>query len=81
MLPSTLSKNIIENILIKELDFNGLIITDALEMKGVSEYSKKNVDLMAFLAGNDILLMSSDISKGIKSIKKSFRKGKLVKKD
>ena len=77
MLPSTLSKNIIENILIKELDFNGLIITDALEMKGVSEYSKKNVDLMAFLAGNDILLMSSDISKGIKSIKKSFRKGKI----
>ncbi len=77
MLPSTLSNNIIEKILIKELNFNGLIITDALDMKGVSEYSKKNVDLMAFLAGNDILLMSSDISKGIKSIKKSYKKGKI----
>jgi len=77
MLPSTLSKNIIERTLIKELNFNGLIITDALEMKGVSEFTKKNVDLMAFLAGNDILLMSSDISKGIKSIKKSIRKGKI----
>ena len=77
MLPSTLSKNIIEKTLIKELNFNGLIITDALEMKGVSEFTKKNIDLMAFLAGNDILLMSSDISKGIKSIKKSIKKGKI----
>jgi len=77
MLPSTLSKNIVENILIKELDFKGLVITDALEMKGVSKYSKKNIDLLAFLAGNDILLMSSDISKGIKEIKKSFKKGKI----
>ena len=77
MLPSTLSKNIIEKTLIKELNFNGLIITDALEMKGVAEFTKKNVDLMAFLAGNDILLMSSDISKGIKSIKKSIKKGKI----
>ena len=77
MLPSTLSKNIIEKTLIKELNFNVLIITDALEMKGVSEFTKKNVDLMAFLAGNDILLMSSDISKGIKSIKKSIKKGKI----
>ena len=77
MLPSTLSKNIIEKTLIKELNFNGLIITDALDMKGVSEFTKKNVDLMAFLAGNDILLMSSDISKGIKSIKKSIKKGKI----
>ena len=42
MLPSTLSKNIIEKTLIKELNFNGLIITDALEMKGVSEFTKKN---------------------------------------
>ena len=77
MLPSTLSKNIIEKTLIKELNFNGLIITDALDMKGVSEFTKKNVDLMAFLAGNDILLMSSDISKGVKSIKKSIKKGKI----
>ena len=49
MLPSTLSKNIVEDLLIKQLDFNGLIVTDALEMKGVSEFTKKNVDLMAFL--------------------------------
>lgn len=77
MLPSTLSRNIIENILIKDLGFKGLIITDALEMKGISDYSKKNADLMAFLAGNDILLMSSDISKGIKAIKKSYNKGRI----
>ena len=76
-LPSSLSKEIIEETLIKKLKFNGLIITDALEMKGVSDYSKKNIDLLAFLAGNDILLMSSDVSKGIKSIKKSYNKGNI----
>ena len=76
-LPSSLSKEIIEETLIKKLNFNGLIITDALEMKGVSDYSKKNIDLLAFLAGNDILLMSSDVSKGIKSIKKSYNKGNI----
>ena len=75
MLPSTLSKNIVEKTLIKKLKFKGLIVTDALEMKGVSNYSKKNVDLMAFLAGNDILLMSSDVNKGKKSITKAYKKG------
>ncbi len=77
MLPSTLSKPIIQDILIKDFNFKGLIITDALEMKGVSEFSRGSIDLKAFLAGNDILLMSSDISKGIKSIKRSYKRGKI----
>jgi len=45
-----------KNLLIDEMDFNGLIVTDALNMKGVSEYSKtKNIDLTAFKAGHDLL--------------------------
>ena len=39
-LPSSLSKEIIQGLLKKELDFKGLVVTDALNMKGVSEYSK-----------------------------------------
>ena len=74
-LPSSLSKKIIDTILKKELNFKGLIITDALDMKGVSSFDKINIDLKAFLAGNDILLMSMDVKQGIKSIKDAFVNG------
>ena len=74
-LPSTLSDIIIDSILKKRLKFKGLIITDALDMKGVAGYSKMNVDLKAFLAGNDILLMSLNVKDGIESIKNAYEKG------
>ena len=75
-LPTSLSKDVIRGILKEELDFKGLVITDALNMKGVSEYSKaKNIDLTAFLAGHDILIISNDIPKGIKAILKAYSLG------
>ena len=62
--PSSLSKDIIQGLLKDSLNFKGLIITDALNMKGVSEYSKvENIDLTAFLAGHDLLLISNDVGK------------------
>ena len=80
-LPTSLSKDVIQDIIKDELDFKGLIVTDALNMKGVSEYSKvKNIDLTAFLAGNDILIISNDISKGINSILKAYNSGKVSEK-
>ena len=75
-LPTSLSKEVIQGILKKELQFQGLIATDALNMKGVSEYSKvKNIDLSAFLAGNDLLLISNDIPGGIDAIAAAYVKG------
>jgi beta-N-acetylhexosaminidase len=56
--PSSLSKTIVTSILKEKLGFNGLIFTDALNMKGPGE-----IDLAAFLAGNDVLLISEDIPK------------------
>ena len=80
-LPTSLSKDVIQGILKDELDFKGLVVTDALNMKGVSEYSKvKNIDLTAFLAGHDILIISNDISKGINSILKAYKRGKVSEK-
>jgi beta-N-acetylhexosaminidase len=79
-LPSSLSKDIIQGLLKDSLNFRGLIVTDALNMKGVSEYSKvENIDLTAFLAGHDLLLISNDIPKGIKAIVSAYRKGKVTK--
>ncbi|MBA6154176.1 glycoside hydrolase family 3 N-terminal domain-containing protein [Gelidibacter maritimus] len=67
--PSSLSKHIITNILKERLQFEGLIFTDALEMKGVSNYSKPgDIDLAAFMAGNDVLLISENIPVAIDKI-------------
>ena len=78
-LPSSLSKDVIQGLLKDSLGFEGLIITDALNMKGVSEYSKvENIDLTAFLAGHDLLLVSNDIPKGISAIVRAYKKGKVT---
>ena len=74
-IPSSLSKKIVDGLLIKKLGFKGLVITDALEMKGVSEFKKyKNISLSAFLAGNDILLIPENIEKDLKAFKKAYNK-------
>ena len=74
-IPSSLSKKIVDSLLIKKLGFKGLVITDALEMKGVSEFKKyKNISLSAFLAGNDILLIPENIEKDLKAFKKAYNK-------
>jgi beta-glucosidase-like glycosyl hydrolase/CubicO group peptidase (beta-lactamase class C family) len=72
-LPTSLSYNVVTNILQKELNFKGLIITDALNMKGASNFSKPGkLELNAFLAGNDILLYPSNIKSAISNIKKAI---------
>ncbi len=80
-LPSSLSPNIVSNLLKKELGFNGLVITDALNMKGVSNNNiPGQVDLQAFKAGSDILLISEDVPKAIQLIKKAIKTGELSEK-
>lgn len=72
--PSSLSYNIVTNILQKELDFKGLIFTDALNMKGASNFKKPGeIDLEAFLAGNDILLFAEDVPKAIEKITEAYK--------
>lgn len=73
-LPSSLSKAIVTGILKEKLGFNGLIFTDALEMKGVSNFGKDGeVDLAAFQAGNDVLLISEDVPVGISKIVEAYK--------
>ena len=61
-LPSTLSKKIITDLLKNEMNFKGLIVTDALNMDGVAKaYPPGEVDARAFEAGNDILLFSQAV--------------------
>lgn len=66
---STLSKPIVTGLLREKLGFNGLIITDALDMKGVaSYYSSGELELRALLAGNDILLNTENVYAAVKRI-------------
>jgi len=77
-LPSSLSYNIITNLLKKELGFEGLVITDALDMRGVTNgYKPGDIELRALLAGNDILLCPLDVPEAILLIKKAVENGKI----
>lgn len=79
--PSSISENIVTNILKFNLGFKGLIFTDALDMKGASNFSTPgDIDLQAFLAGNDVLLISENVPKGIDKIETAYNKGKITEK-
>ncbi|MGI9527709.1 MAG: glycoside hydrolase family 3 N-terminal domain-containing protein [Weeksellaceae bacterium] len=70
LLPASLSKNIVTDLLKNEMGFKGIIITDALNMQGVTKnYQDGEVDYMAFEAGNDILLFSQAVNLGKAKIK------------
>jgi beta-glucosidase-like glycosyl hydrolase/CubicO group peptidase (beta-lactamase class C family) len=78
--PSTLSRPIVSQLLKDELEFSGLTVTDALNMKAVTSCAKNDslaVALAALLAGNDILLMPDNISTSIDHIEKAIRDGKI----
>ena len=78
--PTSISKSIVTELLQNEMQFDGLIVTDALNMKGVSNYRDNmdipstpgDIDLKAFLAGNDILLCSDNISFSIEKMRSAY---------
>lgn len=74
--PSSLSENIITKKLKKEMGFEGLIITDGLDMKGVTQYfGKGEVALEALKAGDDILLIPDDIPASVNAILLAIENG------
>lgn len=76
--PSSLSKPIITNVLKNKLGFKGLVFTDALNMKAVSEFAPEGeVELSAFMAGNDMLLMPVDVLIAKEKIVKAYKDGKI----
>ena len=78
---ATLSANIVQKWLKDELNYQGLVITDALDMKGVTRYFEPGeVELQSFLAGNDVLLFPRDPQKAVEKIKQALEQG-LIKED
>ena len=71
--PSSISYNVVTDILQKELGFKGLIFTDALNMKSVSNFKlPSEINFEAFMAGNDVLLFPADIPSTIEKFKLAY---------
>jgi beta-glucosidase-like glycosyl hydrolase/CubicO group peptidase (beta-lactamase class C family) len=75
-LPSSLSKNIVTDLLKNKMKFKGLIFTDALNMKGAANFSSSaEINLEVIKAGNDILLMPEDIPGSFVKLKQAVADG------
>jgi beta-glucosidase-like glycosyl hydrolase/CubicO group peptidase (beta-lactamase class C family) len=78
-IPTSISYKVITNLLKEQMGFNGLIFTDALNMKGAANYAKPGaIDLAAFMAGNDMLLIPEDVGAAVKKIKRALHTNQLT---
>lgn len=76
--PGTLDYRILNGILRDSLRFDGIIVTDALEMEGIaSYYSPGDAAIYAILAGADMLLISPDELTAIDAIKRAVQHGRI----
>ncbi len=80
--PTTLSNSTVTQVLQREMGFEGLIFTDALEMEGVVKYYEPGeVEAEALLAGNDVLLLPVDIDASFRTINEYIDEGRLTWED
>lgn len=78
-MPSTLSKPIVTGLLKEQLGFKGIIISDAMEMKGVVKYFRDGeADVMGVIAGNDILELSENSKRAVKMVAQAIKDQRLT---
>ncbi|MBK7336135.1 MAG: glycoside hydrolase family 3 protein [Saprospirales bacterium] len=77
-LPTTPFPLAIRKLMLEEMGFEGLVITDGLDMEGVKKYHRSGeVEAKALVAGNDILLIPPDVPAAVSRIKEYLAEGKL----
>lgn len=75
--PTSLSANAVR-ILREDIGFDGLVITDAMDMKAITHHWKNGAgEVEAFIAGNDIILLPQDVKVAIQAIKNAIASGKI----
>jgi beta-N-acetylhexosaminidase len=79
-LPATLSKPILTDLLRKELGYNGVIITDSLDMSGAQVVPADRIAVEAFLAGADILLNPPDVDVAYNGVLNAVKSGEITEK-
>ena len=76
--PTSLSRKVIQEILRDQWGYKGLVITDALNMKGAAAFAPPGeLELAAFAAGNDILLFPMNVPKATKAFRNALAKDKI----
>ena len=75
-LATTLSPRIVTSLLKEEMGFEGVVITDALDMEGVTRFFPPGeIEVKALQAGNEILLLPQHVSTAVCSIREAVDKG------
>ncbi|GAA3622260.1 glycoside hydrolase family 3 protein [Lentzea roselyniae] len=76
--PATLSPKIITGLLREELKYDGVVVTDSLEMAGVRKlHSDAEIPVLAIKAGVDQLLMPPNLGLAVESVLKAVRSGEI----
>jgi len=79
LLPSTLTDVVLEGLLRKDLGFDGIIFTDAMDMQAVNVlYPRGEASVMAVLAGADVILMPPDVTQAIDAILRAVGDGRIT---
>ena len=74
--PCTLSKEIITDLLKKELGFEGIVITDSMSMGAITkEYTQKDAIIKSINAGSDMILMPLNVKQSVNDIKEAVENG------
>ena len=77
-MPATLSSNIVTDILKKDMNFDGLVVTDALDMSGLTLYfNQEEAAVRAILAGNDVLLKPANADAAIRGVREAVQQGRI----
>lgn len=78
-LPGTLSPKVLTGILREELKFNGIVVTDAMNMAGVAaRYTPAEAAVRAIKAGADLIIKSPDIDAAVAGVKQAVASGELT---
>jgi beta-N-acetylhexosaminidase len=77
---ATISPSVVTDLLEKQMGFKGLIVTDALDMAGLTHLFANNIGraaVEAFKAGNDLLLIPADLGASYEAMVKAVRSGEI----
>lgn len=78
-IPATLSQNIVTNILKNDMKFDGLVVTDAMDMSGLTLYfNAEEAAVRAVLAGNDVILKPSSADAPIRGLREAVKSGRIT---
>ena len=76
--PSSLSSRVVSDILRDELEYKGVIMTDAMNMKAITDnYSSGEAAVKVIQAGVDLIVMPDNYKEAYKAIKKALKSGKI----